>query len=204
MGKITLSPKVEALYQAVDALMLEGADVNRMTVAQITDRAGIGKGTTYEYFTNKEELIAGALIYKISMICMELQGEMEKKGSFRERIFYILELMEEKKYEQTCLLKVVNVVTDNSPISYQVEKMVKEQSQEMYMPEKVLDYLLKCAKEEEWQQGPLPLSYTRLNIASKLLTYGMYSLTPQSERDCEPALMRKLVCDDICREVNIK
>ncbi len=203
MTRISLSPKVEALYQAVDELMLEGADVNRMTVAQITERAGIGKGTAYEYFTNKEELIAGALIHKISIICIDLQVALEKKSNFREKILYILDVMDEKKYEQACLLKVVNVVTDNSPISHQIEKRVKEQSQEMYMPEKILEHLLQCAGDEGWQQRAIPVSYTRLNIASKLLTYGMYALTPRSERDCEPALMHRLVCDGICSEVGI-
>ena len=43
-----LAPKVEALYQAIMALFVEGADLNTLTVAEIARKAGIGKGTVYE------------------------------------------------------------------------------------------------------------------------------------------------------------
>ena len=42
-------PKEKAIYQAVIELFEEGADINNLTVAEITARAGIGKGTAYEY-----------------------------------------------------------------------------------------------------------------------------------------------------------
>ena len=58
-----LKPKVKALYDAVLELLNENADVNALTVADITKRAGIGKGTAYDYFSCKEEIIAGAIIY---------------------------------------------------------------------------------------------------------------------------------------------
>ena len=45
-----LSPKVEALYKAVMELLLEGREVRKMKVSEITEKAGIGKGTAYEYF----------------------------------------------------------------------------------------------------------------------------------------------------------
>ena len=40
-----LKPKVKALYDAVLELLNENADVNTLTVSDITKRAGIGKGT---------------------------------------------------------------------------------------------------------------------------------------------------------------
>ena len=58
-------PKVKAVYQAVIALFAEGADLNSLTVAEIAEKAGIGKGTVYEYFKNKEEMIAGALFQQM-------------------------------------------------------------------------------------------------------------------------------------------
>lgn len=46
--------KVVLMYQAVVDMVNEGVDVNNMKVADITARAGIGKGTAYEYFSTKE------------------------------------------------------------------------------------------------------------------------------------------------------
>ena len=51
-------PKVLALYEAVLKLLDEGADINTLKVSDMTERAGIGKGTAYDYFKSKEEIIA--------------------------------------------------------------------------------------------------------------------------------------------------
>ncbi len=45
-----LKPKVRALYEAVLELLNENADISTMKVSDITSRAGIGKGTAYDYF----------------------------------------------------------------------------------------------------------------------------------------------------------
>lgn len=42
------SQKVLAMYQAVIEFINEGCDINTLKVADITGRAGIGKGTAYE------------------------------------------------------------------------------------------------------------------------------------------------------------
>ncbi len=200
---MTLTPKVEALFQAVDQLMLEGIDINSMTVAQIAGRAGIGKGTTYEYFSTKEELIAGALLYKISDICQKIVNKMETGKNFREKLGYLLDAIETSEHEKACLLKVVNIVTDKSPISSQIEKQVQIHVRDMFIPENILDYLLESAVKEGWQQGQVPVVYTKLNIASKLLTYTMFSLIPDYQRDCEPKVMYRLVSDSICDELGV-
>ena len=46
------SQKVLAMYQAVIEFINEGCDINTLKVAVITGRAGIGKGTAYEYFSS--------------------------------------------------------------------------------------------------------------------------------------------------------
>ena len=64
MSKITgleapnqVPPKVTAMYRAVSTLLREDKDISEMSVSMITGLAGIGKGTAYEYFDSKEEII---------------------------------------------------------------------------------------------------------------------------------------------------
>ena len=57
--------KIEKMYQAVIFLLDKGKDINSIKVADITERAGIGKGTAYEYFESKEEIIANAMKYNM-------------------------------------------------------------------------------------------------------------------------------------------
>ena len=45
--------KVMAMYQAVWKLLDEGKDLHKLKVSDITECAGIGKGTAYEYFRSK-------------------------------------------------------------------------------------------------------------------------------------------------------
>ena len=58
--KEKLSEKELALFQAVIDLIEEDADIHSIKVSDITNRAGIGKGTAYEYFSSKEEMVAKA------------------------------------------------------------------------------------------------------------------------------------------------
>ena len=58
-----LSEKQILIYKAIVDLINEGADVSGMKVGEITARAGIGKGTAYEYFSSKEEMVIEALEY---------------------------------------------------------------------------------------------------------------------------------------------
>lgn len=62
--------KVLALYQAVIEFINEGCDINTLKVADITGWAGIGKGTAYEYFSSKEEIISSAILYYVK-VCFE-------------------------------------------------------------------------------------------------------------------------------------
>ena len=58
-----LPEKVRLLYEAVIAMITDGWDINRMKVSDITAQAGIGKGTAYEYFSSKEEILRELTAY---------------------------------------------------------------------------------------------------------------------------------------------
>ncbi|MEJ2190411.1 MAG: helix-turn-helix domain containing protein [Acidobacteriota bacterium] len=49
-------PKRQCIVEAAAVVFAEGGFTNTR-VADIADRAGIGKGTVYEYFASKEELL---------------------------------------------------------------------------------------------------------------------------------------------------
>ncbi len=76
-------PKVLALYRGVLELLDEGADVNGIKVSDITARAGIGKGTAYDYFKSREEIIACALLYDVEQKIEEEKEELDRHEGFR-------------------------------------------------------------------------------------------------------------------------
>jgi AcrR family transcriptional regulator len=60
-----LPRKVAAICQSVIALYNEGHNFYKMTISDIAKAANIGKGTIYEYFNNKEEIIITAMLLEL-------------------------------------------------------------------------------------------------------------------------------------------
>lgn len=56
-----------ALYEAALRLIARGVNPAAMKVQQIADEAGIGKGTVYEYFASKEEILHGMALHCFDM-----------------------------------------------------------------------------------------------------------------------------------------
>ena len=93
--KVPVSDKVERLYEAVRTLLEEGKSVNTLTVSEITERAGIGKGTAYEYFKSKEEMIAKAILYGRNNVTRKLQERLATFAYFQDKYREIFNWMEE-------------------------------------------------------------------------------------------------------------
>ena len=49
------------LFAAVWALLEQGRDPLAISISQVAQTAGVGKGTVYEYFSSKEDLFAQAI-----------------------------------------------------------------------------------------------------------------------------------------------
>lgn len=104
-------PEKEAkIYIAVGELIKEGRDINDMKVSEISNRAGIGKGTTYEYFQSKEELIYKAIhyfvIHSTKSAILKIMGD----GSFKEKFYSIMDYMWESRLEERTLQSMLQFV----------------------------------------------------------------------------------------------
>lgn len=93
--------KVKLMYQAVSELLREGREIGELKVQEITGRAGIGKGTAYEYFSSKEALVAHALAYEYSRKIAELARIAFEPERFQQRFYVILDWIEtNREYHQ--------------------------------------------------------------------------------------------------------
>ena len=99
MGKITglerlqeVPDKVMLLYEAVEKMISEDMDMNEVSVAMITERAGIGKGTAYEYFDTKEDILVCAIIFHMQRMVERIEDLLASETHFVNRVDRILEL----------------------------------------------------------------------------------------------------------------
>lgn len=115
MGNFTIErffnppPKVRLMFQAVVSFIEEKADVSSLKVQDITARAGIGKGTAYEYFSSKEELITLALLFDYSQKIEELKALLDRKDNFQDKMFAILDWLHEKQSYHVMFMRVLQM-----------------------------------------------------------------------------------------------
>lgn len=89
-----INEKVLAMYRAVWNLMDEGRDIYKLKVSDITERAGIGKGTAYEYFRSKEEILERAVRYDAEFQYQELSEKLEKQATLRDSMECVFSWLE--------------------------------------------------------------------------------------------------------------
>ena len=131
-------PKVLALYRGVLELLDEGANVNEIKVSDITNKAGIGKGTAYEYFKSREEIIAGALLYDVDRKITEKKEELACHEGFFDKVVYAVDWMERRFREQKVFVRILRLTSEGSGLSRTIFEELQKRKQAGYGPLKVL------------------------------------------------------------------
>lgn len=85
------------------------------TISKITDKAGVGKGTFYLYFTDKEDIRNALIVEKSALVLTTaikfLRDEMEKTKnniSFTDKILYIVDYIIELFNNNPAFLKFIS------------------------------------------------------------------------------------------------
>lgn len=150
-----LYPKAIAVYEAVLTLMHHGKDITTLTVADIARAAGIGKGTTYDYFSSKEEIIAKSLIYGYKMLLEKIIRSMAEEKTLETKIRSLLATA--AKYENTGSMfeKVMMMVSSSKEMQVYIKSIFEEEQINISYFTKVVDDFIQCAVKE----GILPDIY---------------------------------------------
>ncbi|QNO15296.1 TetR/AcrR family transcriptional regulator [Alkalicella caledoniensis] len=83
--------KKTIIYEAALSLVYDNQDLSRIKVADIAERANIGKSTVYEYFESKEQVIGEALIYMFNRGIASFEFIIEENKTFKETYILLLE-----------------------------------------------------------------------------------------------------------------
>ena len=82
-----------SVFGGVMALSKEGKKIYNITVQDIAKAANVGKGTLYEYFSSKEEIIMNALMYFLGLENQKAERIAFSSVSFKEKIYALYDLL---------------------------------------------------------------------------------------------------------------
>lgn len=194
-----IPPKVLQLYSAVIQLFEEGMEPTQLRVSAITDKAGIGKGTAYEYFDSKEEIIVGALVYQMQMTVMGLEKGLLEQKSFQEQLNFLLEEIDKQDGQKNCFLRLVHHLTDNSEFSREFRSRLDSAEFNQYRLVPMFRKVLQAAVERGELRRDLPLDYMVYSMGGRVLAY-MVAVT-EGGLQIELSQMRELVYKGILAEL---
>ena len=189
------APKVLATYRAVIDLFREGADLNNLTVSEITAKAGIGKGTAYEYFKSREHLLMDALDYYQKSWSESIQEELSRQNGFMEKISCLFDLLDGvmTKIRKEALEEICNIF-----FFYPMFRRKRKGG----MAER-----LRGIVEEGKRGGELkeeyPNEYIVLTLTGKIFNYIAYYAGMKEEEpgECTPEQIKGFLLESIRKEV---
>ena len=74
-----------AIYEGVRKLIRQDVNLSQVTASEIAQAAGMGKGTLYNYFSTKDEIIGRTIFYLIDQHLAQIQSSMQSQDRFEQK-----------------------------------------------------------------------------------------------------------------------
>lgn len=188
--------KVIAMYEGVIALMNEGMDIHAMKVETITKKAGIGKGTAYEYFKSKEEIIIHALMYDAKKQMWEMYLLQKEKDSFEDKIRVIFECLCEKFKNHDICHQSIQLWFG----SFEADQLIRESILQMQRESKEYKEFINGLLKTGMEQGvisPPSFYHGYTAMVSQLVSYILYLSNPDMHPEIEDGEAMEIALENI-------
>lgn len=194
-------PKVLALYRGVLELLDEGADVNAIKVSDITAKAGIGKGTAYDYFKSREEIIACALLYDVDRKIDDEKGELDRHEGFAAKVIYAFDWMERRFREQKVFVRILRLTTEGSGLSRTILEELQKRKKSGCGPVKVLWEMCQEGKERGEIREEIPTSAACITSLANMAAFIMYLEKSELMPEVNTAWMKEFLCNGLLNQL---
>lgn len=157
--------KKTLIYEAALSFVYENHDYNSIKVADIAQRANIGKSTVYEYFDSKEQVIGEALIYMIRKGIAAFELLVDEDRGFKETYFMLMSNLS-KMSSNRSMYNIMTMNQDNLDIHVAIKRILHVQLEELRdiyfnMVEKIVD--------KSVQEGIIPKRPSRYDWQTAVL-----------------------------------
>lgn len=203
--KLETNEKVLAMYQAVCVLIEEGYDIHKIKVSDITARAGIGKGTAYEYFRSKEELLAKAMQYDFILQYQLLEGEVRRKQSLRDAVYSSFEWLEKNTARKRFAMQLVELTRElekgTDGIWTGIDCMMQQMDCGAELFRKILQYMVALGRSEDIIGASVPEKMAQLELFSRFISFFVYLQMGTPEGDEEIRQTKSFLYDNIVKSL---
>lgn len=193
--------KIIAIYHAIEDLVAEGADISSMRVSDIAMKAGIGKGTTYEYFSSKEEMVIKAMVYLVDSMVKRIIMQMESVETFRDKFMMLLDEMEEKAKQRACILKYLNMLSDMNLCEQMHDVLLEDEEAKNASPMRIVQYLLEEGRKEGIIGNHFSQAYLETTMFSRVISFVIYADGDLGILRSDYGEMKQDLYEGLCREL---
>lgn len=193
-------PKVLALYEAVLELLDEGADINTLKVSDMTVRAGIGKGTAYDYFKSKEEIIAAAVVFDVERKVKTERMRLEQYADFESKVRYCFRWTLQELQEQKAFMRFLYLSSYSCSLKRQIFEELKKRRGESCGPIQILRELSREGKEEGAVRPEFSEEAAAYMILASLMSFVLYLEHREKEAE-EDGQMMEILCTGLLAQL---
>lgn len=194
-----IPPKEKALYEAVLALLEEGVSISGLKVSDIARKAGIGKGTTYEYFKSKEELIIKALFYGTGEYRRELICRLRQTTGFRDTFMTILDWFDERMKEKNVLYQLITLDEMEGEMPQELHRFMKEKVNIVSKVREGITKISRIAMEEGLIPKTAPIALVNMMLVNNIISYVIYMKYQGRMIDIKKDEIREFLYNSIIR-----
>lgn len=170
------------IFNGLIELLRNGANPYTIKVSDIAKAANIGKGTIYDYFTSKEEVISKALIYSINNELKSVFSKIQSKDNFKDMFFEILLNMEENMKNN---LSTINLLLSSGGVNKFYEHLKNENchiSNCFMIIDEMIKQLLRVGIKEGIINTEEDFYYQKLAVRGAVASFSGYLSNPEMHR----------------------
>lgn len=134
-----MTTKKDQIFQAIISHINKAGLLKNLTIAEIARLADVGKGTVYEYFSSKDEVICETIIYILESIMAETLFEIPTNTQFSTILIKHIEAMLKvsQKYANIDLMLMTDGISSTLEAAYKQKLLQKV----IEIKKKYTDYL---------------------------------------------------------------
>lgn len=194
-------PKVKAMFEAVLDLFASGREPGTLKVEEITQRAGIGKGTAYEYFSSKEEIVVGALNYEAERLMSNIYGLLESRKNFKEIIMTGLDMLESTFIKDRGFKVISRIMSDETLSEKNVLTEIEKHKENCNLAADLIEGIAKRARQE----GAIQETDTykiQSAIISQIIWYAIYVTNQEKYANIEKQTAKQNAYENMLKLLN--